>query len=86
MKTKEKNKQEKEFLNTIWEYIDYWEKSDNTSKDKLRKLAFSILVILDGESAYLPPFSVRPIDDKGKEGKDIAGNLHNNFYKLKNEA
>lgn len=50
-----------EFLHTVWDYIDYWNRVDNgyLTKERLAGLAFSILVILDGESV-LPGFEVIP--------------------------
>lgn len=49
------------FLEQVWVYIDYWEKEECHSKRQaLEGLAFSILVILDGESAMLPGFMVMP--------------------------
>lgn len=69
-----------EFIDQIKVYVRYWEKlSDQTSSEKLEGLAFSILVMLDGESS-LPPFAVRPIDENGKEGDDIGGALHELFF------
>ena len=75
--------EEKIFLTEIWNSIDEIDNmKDESSRRKLELLAFSILVMLDGEKAFFPPFAVRPIDEKGKEGEDIAGSLHNNFHKM----
>jgi hypothetical protein len=51
-----------EVLNHIRDMVNYWESSEGkTSKEKLDGLAFSILVMLDGES-NLPPFIVAPLE------------------------
>ena len=40
-----------EFLDHVWYMIDYWnERPDRDDRAKLSGLAFSILVILDGDS------------------------------------
>lgn len=70
-----------EFLQQIKTYIDFWDKHDTDKKDCLDGLAFSILVILDGESS-INAFSVRPILENGEEGDDIAGGLHDDFNKM----
>lgn len=68
-----------DFVDQIKVYVRYWDKlPDKTSSEKLEGLAFSILVMLDGESS-LPPFAVKPIDENGKEGDDIGGALHELF-------
>lgn len=49
------------FLEQVWVYIDYWAKQEGHDKrGALEGLAFSMLVILDGESATLPGFMVLP--------------------------
>jgi hypothetical protein len=69
------------FLNRIKHYIDSIEKTPNkTVREKLETLAFCILVMVDGEDIETGPYSMRPIDEEGNEGEDIAGNLHNEFY------
>ena len=61
------------FLKHVWEIIDYWDgKYDQMvaqypCRRKLEGLAFSLLVMLDGESADIPGFIVAPCphpDDK----------------------
>lgn len=44
------NKHTDEFLNAIKWYVNYWDRQNETTKEKLEGLAFSILVILDGHS------------------------------------
>lgn len=77
---------EQKFIKEIHSLIDQVLKSNReTEKEKLEMLAFGILVTIDGESLADGPYSLRPINNKGKEGKDIAGNLHNLFYKIRDE-
>lgn len=72
----------KKFLLQIWCLIKYWNKQkDLIPQKKLEGLAHSILVILDGENAHLPPFNVSPTTGY----VNIAGTLHNDFYKNKPE-
>lgn len=50
-----------QFLEQVWVYIDYWANQEGHDKrGALEGLAFSMLVILDGESAYLPGFMLLP--------------------------
>jgi hypothetical protein len=72
------------FLTSIWEKIDDVKNHHaKTSYEKLQLLAFSILVMLDGEDPSSGPFIVKPVDAKGRELEiDIAGNLHEEFYKI----
>lgn len=74
---------EKVFLLDIHDRIHQIAGNDVDLTRKLQLLAFGILVNIDGESSYLPAFKLIPIEDSKKNGrKDIAGNLHNNFYKI----
>ena len=69
------------FLAGVRELVGYWEhQGDCDLRGKLNGLAFSILAILDGE-ADLPSYSVRPLDDCGIAGIEIAGTLHERFYR-----
>jgi hypothetical protein len=86
---------QKHFLEYIEVLVDYWERAEGprSTRDRLEGLAFSILVMLDGESA-LPKFSVcsdpHPNDKEfhrsqgenwfPEEGCDIAGDLHERFF------
>jgi len=84
----------KMYLDMIRAYIDYWAiEPKKTCREKLEGLAFSILLIIDGESA-LPAFSLTPIPHPGDRqycidngerwwpsGIDIAGGLHEDFVK-----
>ena len=66
------------FLEHVWDMIDYWQREARaTPEGRLRGLAFSILVALDGGAGDLPGYSVRPL--RG-DRKDIAGGLHEAFY------
>ncbi len=87
----------KAFLEHVWRMIDYWEKVpvDKTPRERIEGLAFSMLVALDGDAAALPGFQVipspHPDDQKFHEDEgsdwwpndcDIAGSLHDEFYKM----
>lgn len=77
------NNFEKRFLLDIHDKIYQIAKDDVELTRKLQQLAFGILVDIDGESAYLPPFELIPVGNDSIEiYEDIAGNLHNNFYKI----
>lgn len=77
------NEFEKLFLLDIHEKIYQIAGNDADLTRKLQQLAFGILVNIDGESAFLPPFELIPIgDDKMEIYENIAGDLHNNFYKI----
>ena len=84
----------KMFLDTIDTYVHYWGMVPGTASKKLHGLAHSILVMLDGEDAYLPAFKVLPSphpDDRAyheERGEnwwpgdiDIAGGLHDEWGK-----
>lgn len=50
-----------QFLEQVWAYVEYWSKIEGHDKRQaVEGVAFSILVILDGESAMLPGFMVLP--------------------------
>lgn len=86
-----KEEAQEEFLEVIRGCIDYWEHEDRKPdiKDKLEGLAFSILVIFDGESMH-PPCILKPqvSSPDGREwldiGHNISGNLHDLFCKKEN--
>jgi hypothetical protein len=69
-----------EFVEQVYNIIDYWhDLPGKTILERIEGAIFSTLVIFDGESGGLPPFAVRPIDEDGNEGADIAGYLHEVF-------
>ncbi len=72
------------FIYYVRGLVEYWKKSDLTNDDeKLEKLAFSILVALDGEAVGVPGFHIIPLtDEESSFDYDIAGNLHDLFYTL----
>jgi hypothetical protein len=71
---------EERFITEVWNNIhEIKNYKDKTEMEKMELVAFSILVMIDGEHASIPPFALRPLDEKGKEGKNIAGDLHNLF-------
>ena len=42
------------FMDAIRSYIDYWDRQDASSKDKLEGIAFGVLNIIDGTSSTFP--------------------------------
>lgn len=84
-KEKTINEVRNEFLSHIKTLIDYWEKvpNQNSIKDRLSGLAFSILATIDGCSMDLPSFILAPCpheDDKQfniEEGNDFYPENHN---------
>ena len=85
------------FLEHIKGLVEYWENESRklTSLEKLKGLAFSVLVTLDGGDGCLPAFKVEPDDHstdkeyhqkRGEkfwpEGYDLAGSLHTDFYEV----
>lgn len=75
--SREKNIKEikKEFVNYIHELVEYWNNNEKkTVKEKLNGLAFSILVLLDGESANFPQFIVVPAPHKDDKQYHIEQN------------
>ncbi len=87
------------YLDHIAENCRYWSRLEGkTTLQKLQGLAFSILVMLDGESE-LPACEVTPISHKEDtldrikdgdnwfpQGVDIAGDLHEKWCMRKDQA
>jgi hypothetical protein len=68
------------FIEHIHDLIDYWHDLPNkTPRERMEGIVFSLLVTLDGESGGMPAYLVKPLDEDGKEGEDIAGSLHEVF-------
>jgi hypothetical protein len=66
-----------DFIEQVYDSLCYWyDLPGKTLWERMNGAIFSVLVILDGECAGMPPFAVRPLDEDGREGEDIAGNLH----------
>jgi hypothetical protein len=81
-KVEEEKKEEikTSFIEYLGVIIDYWETlPDKSLHERMTGVVFSLLVALDGEAGDQPPFAVRPIDEKGNEGPDISGSLHECF-------
>jgi hypothetical protein len=75
-----------EFVEQIGDILDYWhDLPGKTVRERMEGAVFSILVILDGENGTLPPYVVRPLDENGNEGEDIAGCLHELFCHKRRE-
>lgn len=97
---KTKQEMQEEFLLYIHELIEYWKNEERTPtvEGKLEGLAFSILTAIDGNALALPGYKLAPIMVDGDkeyfiskdenyypEDFDIAGNLHELFYGVKNK-
>lgn len=68
-----------QFLNTIRNYVDYWDSVDErSSKEKLSGLAFSILNILDGTTIDLPAFNLSV--DVHPSNKEYCQENNKNWY------
>jgi len=81
------NKLKKDFLIACIDNLDYWYSFKGiTERDKMEGLLFSTLVIIDGEGGSFPACALKPIDENGNEGEDIAGDLHNHIQKLLNKT
>ena len=79
-------KSRNEFIEAVCHFIDLWYGlPEKTLREKMEGLVFSILVALDGESGGVPPYAVRPLDEDGNEGEDIAGCLHELFCQKSKE-
>ena len=90
---------QEQFLESIRNLVDYWEMESRakTSREKLEGLAFSVLTLLDGEHGDMPAFEVKAIGTEEDikyfkendenyypvDSEDIAGALHEGFYKEK---
>jgi hypothetical protein len=69
-----------EFVDQICDKIDYWhDLPGKTIRERIEGAIFSTRVMLDGGCPYVSPFAVKPIDEDGREGEDIAGYLHELF-------
>lgn len=74
------------FLTRIHELIQRLKYDDLISEEKkLEMVAFGVLVMIDGENPFCGPYALKPLDEDGNEGEDIAGDLHNNFYSIKDK-
>lgn len=74
----------RQFVEHIHRMIDYWDGTDNPTREKLEGVAFSILVALDGSTGALPAFVVAPLphpDDK----QYLVGNGEN-YYAQNDES
>jgi hypothetical protein len=75
-----------EFVEQLCDNIDYWHNlSGKTIRERIEGAVFSTLVMLDGGCPAAHPFAVRPIDEDGDEGEDIAGYLHELFCQKRSE-
>lgn len=70
-----------EFISYIKDLIEYWDKENLSSKDKLEGLAHSILVGIDvGAGALEGGYELRPIRNEEVQ-EDIGGALHELLFK-----
>lgn len=70
------------FLNCIRGIIDECANMNKSPRDTSRITAFSILVALDGGAIECGPYAVRPFNENGEEGEDIAGSLHHSLHNI----
>ena len=92
MEVRTEKEHEELFLNHLHGLVKFWSKAKDRDKiGALEGLVHSILVMIDGESAMLPPYKLEPsisLPD-GEEwidsGIDIAGGLHDSWYKKNKE-
>jgi hypothetical protein len=70
-----------QFLEQVITYVDYWDKNDRagTQRDRLKGLAFSILVLLDGNTAGVPKFKL--VADPHPSDKEFLQKEGENFYR-----
>ena len=74
----------KKFLLSIHHSIEDLMQDERLNEERrMELLAFCILTKIDGESCDCGPFALKPLDEKGKEGKDIAGCLHHEFMDIR---
>ena len=74
------------FIEHICGLIDCWhDLPGKTPRESTKGVVHSILTVLDGECGGMPPFAVRPLDENGREGEDIAGGLHGLFFQKQRE-
>lgn len=82
-----------EFLLAMWTSVRYWKEQARSGSatwpDALEGLAFSLLVMLDGESGGTGGFEVRRrvLNGDGEQvavGPDVSAGLHGGFYGMRN--
>lgn len=74
-----------QFLEQVWTIISYWHNLPaKTCRERIEGLAFSMLVILDGESAGLPAFIVAPVPHPNDKAFCISED--ENFYPENHDA
>lgn len=80
MKIEKWSKDKSEFMRAVIDIAQTLDPKLRTQQEIAGYVAFRILTLIDGESAIAGgPYSLRPIDEHGNEGIDIAGNLHELF-------
>lgn len=67
-----------EFLEHVAMLVDYWEAQNETSREKLEGLAFSILSSIDGESSELPGYALVPSPDEADKTYNLENG--NDYY------
>jgi hypothetical protein len=81
MKKYKPTEEQKLFIEYVKAVARYWAELPNkTPLEVAEGTAFSIFVALDGEASGCGPYAVRPLNEDGEEGKDIAGSLHSLLY------
>lgn len=74
------------FLAEIKGMVEYWDKlPQKTTTERLNGLAFSILVLLDGESANMPGFILAPLPHEDDKRYSIE-ETNENYYPQNHES
>lgn len=79
---------EKFFVEECRRIALYWADAEGLDhKDACLGVVHSILVMLDGCAVGAPAYAVRPINEAGVEGADIAGKgLHHKLYFVRSKS
>jgi len=79
------NSKEKFLLSIHNSIINLLEDDRLDERRRMELLAFCILTKIDGEAVDCGPFVLKPLNEQGDEGEDIAGNLHHQLMDMKKD-
>jgi hypothetical protein len=86
MKIEKLSKDKKsEFMRAVIDITQTLDPKLRTQQEIAEYVAFRVLTLIDGESTIAGPYALRPIDEHGNEGIDIAGDLHELFCAMMKE-